>query len=77
MKKLIIILLLVGCSKNEKELPHSCRWALCPYKGITIQEYPKYAIADEGTDGYYLDLLHMQFPQDEYEELESKLFSEQ
>ena len=43
------------------DLPHSCRWPSCPYKGVTpgtaaaaVEEYTQ---SPEGSDGYYIDML--------------------
>lgn len=56
--------------------PHTCKWNLCPYKGITPDEYRTSVavyVNGYGTDAYYLDSLHLEYPTAEYEELETKL----
>jgi len=55
---------------------HLCKWPLCPYKGIKPKMYVKSVIEYTGeynTVGYLLDILHLYYPFDEYEELEAKL----
>lgn len=56
---------------------HECRWELCPYKGVKPSGYKvavKAYVGEEGTDGYCIDLLHLEHPNYEYEELENLLF---
>ncbi len=55
---------------------HSCKWVLCPYKGISLDSAHKYVLQYVGNDkspGYSLDILHLQHPTAEYEELETML----
>jgi len=59
---------------------HTCKWKHCPYKGITPDKWKQsvinyVGIENEGTDGYYIDMLHLEFPGDEYDELENKLLT--
>lgn len=62
---LIIILPMLGNTKSG----HTCRWKHCPYKGI--KEYNEYNAQQEiGTPGYYIDRLHIKYPDLEYDELE-------
>lgn len=72
MKKYILFIFLFSCTKMD--IGHTCKWWSCPYKGITLQQYPQKAEDDQGTDAYILDSLHIVYPKDEYEELEDKLF---
>jgi len=58
---------------------HNCKWKHCPYKGITKDQWKQsvinyVGIENEGTDSYYIDMLHLEFPELEYDELEEKLF---
>ena len=74
---LTAIALILFCLTEDK---HNCKWKHCPYKGITKDKWKQSVInyvgdESEGTDGYYIDMLHLEFPQDEYEELENKLFT--
>lgn len=71
---LILIVLCIGCKKESDNNGHVCRWGLCPYKGISIEQYKVKAEEIEGSDGYYLDLLHLQHPSYEYDQLEDMLF---
>ena len=68
--------LLYACSKEK--IGHECRWEHCPYKGVKPGQYEKavekYTECDEGTDCYYIDILHLEYPTDEYDQLEEKLF---
>lgn len=59
------------------EQKHSCRWALCPYKEVTPDDYKKavaeYTGAEEETDAFHIDMLHLQFPDEDYDQLEERL----
>lgn len=55
---------------------HQCRWPLCPYKGITNDKAAKAVanyVGDSGIDAYYIDILHIQYPTYEYDQLDSLL----
>ena len=70
------IALTLFCFTEDK---HQCKWKLCPYKGITPDQWKQSVInyvgnENEGTDAYYIDMLHLEFPELEYDELENKLF---
>ena len=70
------IALTLFCFTEDK---HECKWKHCPYKGITTDKWKQSVInyigeGSEGTDGYFIDMLHLEFPTDEYDELETKLF---
>lgn len=83
MKKLFFILIICGLADNFSDAPgpHSCRWHLCPYKGITVGNYEQavkeYTQSPEGSDGYCIDLLHLQFPDKDSDQLEDMLFNNQ
>jgi hypothetical protein len=68
-----IIYMLSSCTKAMNG--HACKWEHCPYKGITLAQYPSRAEGEEGSDLYYIDLLHLQHPALEYDELEDTLFA--
>ena len=76
---LAILLMATSCSKPGIE-QHTCKWHSCPYKGITPDKW-KVSVLNyigneyEGTDSYCIDMLHLEFTTDEYDELENKLFS--
>jgi hypothetical protein len=75
----LFILCFASCKKiSTKEIElHKCRWTLCPYKNITPYQYKECVIeytGEEGTDSYCIDMLHLMFPKDEYEQLEERLF---
>jgi len=70
-----------GCRGNSRimtrvvkaDKPHKCRWALCPYKGVTLANY-KQAISDytgqsEGTEAHIIDCLHILHPTADYDQL--------
>ena len=70
------IALILFCFTEDK---HECKWHSCPYKGITPDQWKQSVInyignENEGTDAYYIDMLHLEFPELEYDELETKLF---
>lgn len=82
---IIIAVIAASCDKEPKpiQLPshkavsnvHTCRWAQCPYHGIKPTQY-RYIVeyvGSYGTDAYYIDSLHLSYPNAEYEELETKL----
>jgi len=87
MKILAFVLLLFGiclldnfndsAPKPLKEKVHSCRWADCPYHGVPESKYKKtvtdYA-GEELTDGWCIDMLHLQYTTLEYDALEELLF---
>jgi len=73
---LTAIALILFCFTEDK---HTCKWKHCPYKGITPDKWKQsvinyVGIENEGTDSYYIDMLHLEFPELEYDELENKLF---
>lgn len=85
---IIIILALLACladnfSDNPNitpaDLPHSCRWHLCPYKGITpgtaAAAVEQYTQSPGGSDGYSIDMLHFQYPEKDSDQLHDILFS--
>ena len=73
---LTAIALILFCFTEDT---HTCKWQSCPYKGITPDQWKQsvinyVGIENEGTDSYYIDMLHLEFPELEYEQLEEKLF---
>jgi hypothetical protein len=76
MRYLLVILLAIGC--NKADYGHKCKWDMCPYKGVTAdiasQSVSAY-VGETGTDAYCLDMLHLQHPDYEYEQLEDLLFN--
>ncbi len=57
---------------------HACIWKLCPYKGIcathssqAVSEY----VGSIGTDAYKIDMLHIQYPALDADQLDSLLTS--
>lgn len=55
---------------------HTCKWSLCPYKGITQNQFSKSVAAYVGnseSDAFSIDMLHLYTPTAEYEELETML----
>lgn len=73
-----VAMLLLATSCNNPT-GHTCKWQSCPYKGIKPDQW-KVSILDyigqdtEGSDSYYIDLLHLEYPFYEYEQLEDMLF---
>lgn len=55
---------------------HSCEWYLCPYTGIHYGHY-KQAVSlyagEVGTDAYKIDMLHLEHPKLDYDQLDSLL----
>lgn len=75
MHYLLIILLCIGCNKARFG-GHTCKWDKCPYKGVTTDLANRSVVAYTGeayTDAYCLDMLHLQHPSFEYEQLEELL----
>lgn len=58
---------------------HKCKWQLCPYKDVVKANYKaavlKYTDSPGGSDAVCIDLLHLEYPTLEYDQLEEKLFS--
>ena len=78
---LLLVVVLTSCGKSiiNPAYGHLCRWKLCPYKGITkdmwdqkVYEY----VGERHTDAYHIDILHLKYPKDDYDELEDKLFKQ-
>lgn len=79
-----VLFSLPGCGKDQNQLtctPHTCKWELCPYKGLkcgaeewsrAVQEYTE---CEPGTDAHCIDMLHLEYPEDGYETLEEKLLT--
>ena len=61
---------------NRPYTAHACKWSLCPYQGIKAAQYEhavgKY-VGEACTDAYHIDMLHLQYPTEEYEQLEARL----
>jgi hypothetical protein len=57
---------------------HQCRWDLCPYKGVIMKDATN-AVSDYTgeacTDAYYIDMLHIQYPTLDADQLDSLLFT--
>lgn len=72
----------VSCSKAKPEVSggHLCPYTHCPYKGLKSFEgviNTGETVVDEqqeGSDTYYLDMLHWEYPYASYDELEETLF---
>lgn len=63
---------------SPKQTGHTCRWDLCPYKGVPERDNREAVIAyteEDGTDAYCIDMLHLQYPDKDYDQLEDLLFS--
>jgi hypothetical protein len=78
MKKILEILLvfLICIIIYDRKDAHTCKWRLCPYKGIYHNQWSERVteyVGDIGTDAWHLDMLHLQYPKKEYEELEQLL----
>lgn len=59
---------------------HQCKYKECPYKGVTADLAHRSVSAYVGevyTDAYYLDILHLQYPNEDYEQLENRLTNTQ
>lgn len=67
--------LYTACNSSNK---HVCRWSLCPYKGATPDQWHRvvsnYTGCEEGTDGYLIDILHLERPTLDADQLDSLLF---
>lgn len=78
MKSLFSFILVVLVSYFLMAYNHKCRFALCPYTGITPAFWKEavrnYSGCEEGSDCYEVDMLHLEFPDKSYDELEDMLF---
>lgn len=77
---LILVIIFTSCDKGyiNPAYGHICRWDNCPYKGITKNMWDEKVyeqVGERDTDAYHIDILHLKYPQDDYDELESKLFN--
>lgn len=79
MRKIIFIVSLIAVVLTTNYATrHKCRFNSCPYKGVTPNgwsEAVKCYVGEEGTDGYYIDLLHLQYPDLDADELNDLLFA--
>lgn len=68
---ILLIIILLSCSKPDG---HMCKWRLCPYKGIQPIDYQRVAqYYNEGyEESYQMDMLHLRYPDEEYDELEER-----
>jgi len=73
MNPLFIISIIISFAAPVK---HTCRWDLCPYKGIergqAVTYVTTYAMG-ACTDAYYIDMLHIQCPTLDADQLDSLL----
>lgn len=72
---ILIAVLAASCGKSGNQ--HTCRWDLCPYKGATANNASHVVsvyVGEIGTDAYCIDMLHIQYPNEEYEQLEDRLW---
>lgn len=60
-------------SEKKKENVHSCKWEECPYIGITANDYQLRAECENGSDCYYFDSLHLEYPGESYDQLENRM----
>lgn len=80
MKKVLLMALVIaGAFFIPGNSGHSCRWKLCPYKGVKwigrANAVTQYVGEDyAGSDSWCIDMLHLEHPKAEYEELEDMLF---
>jgi hypothetical protein len=55
---------------------HTCRWALCPYKGVTraqAHDAVSNYVGETLTDAYKIDMLHIKYPTLDADQLDSLL----
>lgn len=75
---LILVIIFTSCNKTivNPVYGHTCKWN-CPYKGINKHMWNNKVyevVGERDTDAYLIDILHLKYPQDDYDELEYKLF---
>ena len=74
MNPLFVISIIISLFATANK--HVCRWELCPYKGVTMQQASN-AVADYTgeacTDAYHIDMLHIQYPTLDADQLDSLL----
>lgn len=72
---IILLLLVMSCFKPV--LPHECNFGMCPYKGIKKPEYSHavkvYTQSTVFDEAYKIDMLHLKYPNLEYDDLLTKL----
>lgn len=69
-----IVSCVTSCYKHTFE-GHKCKWSLCPYKGVIKESYTRKVLQQVGSDDceeYWLDILHLEYPTEEYEQLEER-----
>jgi len=74
---LVLLLAILAASCERKSInTHHCRWSLCPYQGIDTAKAKQVVanyIGEAGVEGYYIALLHIQYPEANYATLDSLL----
>ena len=82
----ITVMLLACAADNLSPVPpvplakHACKYDLCPFKGVGNHpgEWSKavtdYTGCEDGTDCYYIEILHLEYPDENYDQLEDRLF---
>lgn len=73
-----------GCHGRSKIMTrvvstaHKCKWDKCPYKEVMRENYKRavlnYTDSPDGSDAVSIDLLHLEYPTLDYDQLEDKLF---
>lgn len=69
----LMAIVMFSCSNKG----HACKWSTCPYKGVAADLAHRSVVAYTGeayTDAYCLDILHLQYPTEDYDQLEERLF---
>jgi len=65
--------------KIDSLFGHTCKWSLCPYKGVKLADWKEAVLnhtkSPEGSDGYNIDILHLQYPSEDYDQLEERLIN--
>jgi hypothetical protein len=75
MNPLFIISIVLSLCAPAK---HVCRWDLCPYKGITMQQASNAVMEYTGeacTEAYIIDMLHIKYPTLDTDQLDSLLIA--
>lgn len=77
MKYVIILLFLCSCKgmyvAGNQNLPHRCKYNLCPYKGLYKKQWrdsvANYTKTNYGDTAYSIDIVHLLNPNWGYEKI--------
>jgi len=74
----IVIFCISATKAASRHQPHTCKWRECPYKGVCKAGADSSVTRYTGqryTDGWCIDMLHIEYPDLNNDQLDSILFN--